>query len=196
APFQDSLPAPALSTQVEAPIEVSSLVLPPSSESPGERQRFMGERQIRNMPTHSRGCERTRAKKSFAVYSVGRNRRRGENVLGATVKVIGNEFLTDPCALSHDCTAAKYAEERGNRAVYEEFQNIRKDSAYAGRKPVQVFFDLLAKDRAADNEDMEDSIRGAIRQTGYYARKRAIGRNLSVALVSYLLLHPNYSDGL
>ncbi|KAK6012061.1 hypothetical protein OSTOST_22797, partial [Ostertagia ostertagi] len=106
------------------------------------------------------------------------SRRRGEDVLGDTIKVIGDEFLSDPSELSHECTPEKYAEERGNRAVYEELQNVRSDCAYAEKKPVQIYFDIVAKDRNVDNEEMEDAIRAAIRRSGYQARKQAIVKSL------------------
>ncbi|KAK6044299.1 hypothetical protein COOONC_18196 [Cooperia oncophora] len=68
-----------------------------------------------------------------------------------TCQVIGDEFLTDPCRLDHDCRPEKYVRERGDRAVYEELQHVREDSKYTAIKPVQVFFDLVAQRREADN---------------------------------------------
>ncbi|KAK6054355.1 hypothetical protein COOONC_08140 [Cooperia oncophora] len=69
-----------------------------------------------------------------------------------TCQVIGDEFLTDPCRLDHECRPEKYVRERGDRAVYEELKHVREDSKYAAIKPVQVFFDLVAQRREADNE--------------------------------------------
>ncbi|PIO55894.1 hypothetical protein TELCIR_22715 [Teladorsagia circumcincta] len=56
----------------------------------------------------------------------------------------------------------------------QELQNVRSDPAYAGKKPVQIYFDLIAKHQEADNEQMEDAIRAAIRRSGYQGRKPAI----------------------
>ncbi|KAK6043893.1 hypothetical protein COOONC_18604 [Cooperia oncophora] len=88
-----------------------------------------------------------------------------------TCQVIGDEFLTDPCRLDHECRPEKYVRETGDRAVFEELQHVREDSKYAAIKPVQVFFDLVAQRREADNAEMEDSIRANIRRTGYHSRK-------------------------
>ncbi|KAK6058288.1 hypothetical protein COOONC_04144, partial [Cooperia oncophora] len=76
--------------------------------------------------------------------------------------------------MSHECTAAKYTEERGNRHVFKELQKVRRDPAYAEKKPVRVFLDMVAAPLEADDEDMEDSIRAAIRRSGYKARRQAI----------------------
>ncbi|KAK6017183.1 hypothetical protein OSTOST_17329 [Ostertagia ostertagi] len=70
------------------------------------------------------------------------SRRRGLDGPEITIKVVGNDFLTDPCKLKHECLPAKYTDERGNRAVYEELQNVKTNSAYAEKKPVKIYFDL------------------------------------------------------
>ncbi|KAK6038363.1 hypothetical protein COOONC_24132, partial [Cooperia oncophora] len=115
----------------------------------------------------------------------------------ALVTVVGDEFLTDPCGLFHDCLPERYSTERGTRAFFEELQSVRQDSAYATKKPVQIYFDLISKSRDADDgteslcygflpklnvrvaEDMEDAIRAAIRKSGYQARRRQISQNLN-----------------
>ncbi|KAK6058287.1 hypothetical protein COOONC_04143, partial [Cooperia oncophora] len=69
---------------------------------------------------------------------------------------------------------------RGNRHVFKELQKVRRDPAYAEKKPVRVFLDMVAAPLEADDEDMEDSIRAAIRRSGYKARRQAITRSVGV----------------
>ncbi|KAK6018327.1 hypothetical protein OSTOST_16093, partial [Ostertagia ostertagi] len=115
------------------------------------------------------------------VHCLKERRRRGERVGGGGfIKVVGNEFLSDPCRIDHECTPGKYTEERGNRHVYKEMQNIRRDPTCAGKKPVKVYLDMLAEPFDADNEEMEDSIRASIRRSGYQARRRVISRSIGV----------------
>ncbi|XGW26242.1 hypothetical protein V3C99_007117 [Haemonchus contortus] len=100
--------------------------------------------------------------------------------MGPAIKVIGDEFMSDPCTLAHECSPAKYVEERGTRAVYEELQKIREDPSYAGKQPVKVFIDLIAKNRDTENEEIADGIRAAIRKAGYRSRRRGIQKNINL----------------
>ncbi|KAK6059856.1 hypothetical protein COOONC_02492 [Cooperia oncophora] len=111
--------------------------------------------------------------------------------------------------MSHECTAAKYSEERGNRHVYKVrhflsvntgvinilsgVHKVRRDPAYAEKSPSEFsrhvgsslrsrrcFFTLLNATLFLSSEDMEDSIRAAIRRSGYKARRQAISRSVGV----------------
>nr|CDJ96303.1 unnamed protein product [Haemonchus contortus] len=95
-------------------------------------------------------------------------------------QVIGNVFLADPCSIHHVCTPGKYTEERGNRHVYKVAQDIRKDSSHAGKKPAQVYLDMVAAPLEADNEEEEDSIRASIRRSGYQARRKVLANSVGV----------------
>ncbi|KAK6059641.1 hypothetical protein COOONC_02726 [Cooperia oncophora] len=110
------------------------------------------------MPIRLRSTAQIRTKTFIAACSVERR---------VEIVVVGDEFLTDPCGLFHDCLPERYSTERGTRAFFEELQSVRQDSAYATKKPVQIYFDLISKSRDADDEDMEDAIRAAIRKSGY-----------------------------
>ncbi|PIO61174.1 hypothetical protein TELCIR_17311 [Teladorsagia circumcincta] len=89
-------------------------------------------------------------------------------------QVIGNEFLVDPCSIGHECRPGKYVEEKGNRIFYKKLQSVRKDPEYAKKKPSEIFKELVTGHYDADNEDMEDEIRDAIRRPGYKYRRRTI----------------------
>ncbi|VDO67042.1 unnamed protein product [Haemonchus placei] len=90
------------------------------------------------------------------------------------IKVIENEFVQDPCSMKHVCHPKKYAEEMGNRIVYEKAQNVRRNPGQAKKKPVEIFRELLTGHYDADNEAMEDEIKAAIRRTGYKSRRRVL----------------------
>ncbi|PIO61919.1 hypothetical protein TELCIR_16543 [Teladorsagia circumcincta] len=62
----------------------------------------------------------------------------------------------------------------------KEMQTVRRDPSCAGKNPVRVYLDMLAAPLEADNEQMEDSIRAAIRRSGYQARRRVISRNVNL----------------
>ncbi|KAK5981262.1 hypothetical protein GCK32_003098, partial [Trichostrongylus colubriformis] len=68
-----------------------------------------------------------------------------------TIQVIGNKFLTDPCAMDHLCDPVDYATEKGNRHVYKEMQRIRRDPVCGEKKPVKVYLDMVAASLEADN---------------------------------------------
>nr|CDJ86850.1 unnamed protein product [Haemonchus contortus] len=80
-------------------------------------------------------------------------------------EVIGDEFMSDPCTLSNECSPAKYVGRRGT--LYEELQKIREDSSYAGKQPVKVFIELIAKNRDLENVEVADENRAGIRKAGY-----------------------------
>ncbi|XGW21009.1 hypothetical protein V3C99_004178, partial [Haemonchus contortus] len=97
------------------------------------------------------------------------------------IKVMGNEFVQDPCSMEHVCHPKKYAEEMGNRIVYEKAQNVRKNPGQAKKKPVEIFRELLTGHYDADNEAMEDEIKAAIRRTGYKSRRNVLSYSLRVS---------------
>ncbi|KAK6041047.1 hypothetical protein COOONC_21448 [Cooperia oncophora] len=51
-----------------------------------------------------------------------------------TFQVIGDEFLTDPCRLDHECRPEKYVRERGDRAVCERLAKVGDRSVTMGKR--------------------------------------------------------------
>ncbi|KAK6051910.1 hypothetical protein COOONC_10585 [Cooperia oncophora] len=82
-----------------------------------------------------------------------------------------------------DHIAYERCEEGGNQTVFiesfHELQHMRRDPSCAEKKPVKIYLDMLSSPFDAENEQMNDSIRAAIRRSGYQDRRRASSRCVS-----------------
>ncbi|KAK6010309.1 hypothetical protein OSTOST_24666 [Ostertagia ostertagi] len=64
--------------------------------------------------------------------------------------------------------------------ISTELQSIRRDPACAEKRPVKVYLDMVAAPFETDDAEMEDSIRAAVRRSGYHSRRQPILRSLAV----------------
>ncbi|KAK6018576.1 hypothetical protein OSTOST_15834, partial [Ostertagia ostertagi] len=146
-----------------------------------DEQVFLGERQELRGRSPFFECTRPKTTKFIAAIIAGRSAEDEDyEEQEENIKVVGNVFLSDPCRMSHECEAGKYTEERGNRHVYKELQKVRSDRTFAEKKPLQIYLDMVTATLDADDEEMEDSIRAAVRRSGYQARRRVIARSVGV----------------
>ncbi|KAK6049327.1 hypothetical protein COOONC_13168 [Cooperia oncophora] len=64
-------------------------------------------------------------------------------VKAVELNVAGNEFLTNPCEIGHVCQPQKYAEQKGDRIVYEKLRSVKNDPSYAAKNPIDIFRELM-----------------------------------------------------
>ncbi|KAK6029416.1 hypothetical protein OSTOST_04479 [Ostertagia ostertagi] len=110
-----------------------------------EKDRIPGTR-------HSYTFARMHVNKLEKVYRCQNCHNTSTKTRTVTIKVVGNEFLVDPCSIGHECRPGKYAEEKANRIVYKKLQCVRKDPKYAKKKPLEIFKELMAGHYDADKE--------------------------------------------
>ncbi|KAK6016883.1 hypothetical protein OSTOST_17629, partial [Ostertagia ostertagi] len=125
--------------------------------------------------TFYRSWANKKCEKYGCLHCLKERRKRGEQATGEFIEVIGNEFLSDPCRMDHECTFAKYAVEIGNRHVYKELQSIRRDPACAEKKPVKVYLRY-----GGGTQKWKIQFRAAVRRSGYHSRRIPISRSLAV----------------
>ncbi|PIO61597.1 hypothetical protein TELCIR_16876 [Teladorsagia circumcincta] len=163
-----SSPAPALPSQYPLSLNVTpapSLNAPtpfacpsnatfPISSFTGTTRSFTFYRAWANKTREKYGC----------IHCLKERRKRGEQTMGEYIEV-------DFEALWMLITLVD---------TFQELQSIRRDPTCAEKKPVKVYLDMVAASFVTDDVEMEDSIRAAVRRSGYHARRQPIVRSLAV----------------
>ncbi|KAL6730042.1 hypothetical protein Aduo_001038 [Ancylostoma duodenale] len=93
------------------------------------------------------------------------------------IKVIGDEFRSDPCALPHVCTPQEL-----------ELQRMREDpERFSGKTPYAVWDKLLwsahsgefDEEMGIDNEELRTDVEAGIHSADYQSRRLAISRRMN-----------------
>ncbi|RCN30103.1 hypothetical protein ANCCAN_24130 [Ancylostoma caninum] len=131
-----------------------------------------------------------RRNKSCDVYQCTGCKKMG---LWKTVKVVGDDFMVDPCSLGHECTPKEFRRDKGNRIAYsvssiiiyfalrtvvnlfQVVNDIRANPMYAGRPPRQVFEQKLDVSKLLYGEDTAMGLYAS----GYEQRRQAISRAIN-----------------
>ncbi|RCN30468.1 hypothetical protein ANCCAN_23760 [Ancylostoma caninum] len=92
-----------------------------------------------------------------------------------TVKVVGDDFMVDPCSLGHECAPVEFGRDKGNRSAYSIVNDIRANLMYAGRPPRQVFKQKLDESELLYGKD----IAMGLYASGYEQRRQAISRAIN-----------------
>ncbi|CAJ0597700.1 unnamed protein product [Cylicocyclus nassatus] len=116
---------------------------------------------------------------------------------------INNEFLGDPSALSHDCLPAKIAQDKVERLLYKECENIRKDKRRVGtttRKAWQEIENHI-EENEGENETQKLDMLHYFHRDGYESRRSTIKRaiksldNKSCTMDHVPRIYSHFSDG-
>ncbi|KAL6726796.1 hypothetical protein Aduo_008730 [Ancylostoma duodenale] len=92
-----------------------------------------------------------------------------------TVKVVGDDFMVDPCSIGHECTPVEFGRDKGNRIAYSIVNDIGANPMYAGRPPRQMFEQKLDESDLLYGED----IAMGLYASGYEQRRQAISRAIN-----------------
>ncbi|RCN45032.1 hypothetical protein ANCCAN_08965 [Ancylostoma caninum] len=159
-------------------------VPPPSPPAP----RFPGKREVSMFGKHDvlRYCipgESTcyvfsymRSNHEVDIYKCNECKKRKKHT---PIKVIGDEFLTDPCLAPHDCTPLEVIKDKVDRLTYKKFQEIRRDPHYADFLSRQVWEDMLDSydDKTLGDPEEREEMRLAFCGAGFERRRRTIARS-------------------
>ncbi|EYC07665.1 hypothetical protein Y032_0069g338 [Ancylostoma ceylanicum] len=170
---------PAPSPQVPAQVAASS-------------SRFFGKREVskhgkRDVLVYSipetrmvYSFSHLRTNKSHDVYRCIRCQAQGSYV---KIRVVGDEFLEDPCSIGHICLTRNIARETDTRKFYEDMQNVRKDENYVSMRTKQVWYKGLRERNECDlpggDQVLRKELLAEYYQRGFKKRKRQIARNLA-----------------
>ncbi|KHJ92654.1 hypothetical protein OESDEN_07452, partial [Oesophagostomum dentatum] len=104
-------------------------------------------------------------------------------------KVVGDDFLKDPCLEPHNCTPVEGAKDKVDRLTYKKFQEIRRDPQYAECHSRQVWEDML---EACDDKTMGDpeerkEMKLIFCSTGFEKKRRTIARLASKPVQTFFV---------
>ncbi|KHJ88793.1 hypothetical protein OESDEN_11404 [Oesophagostomum dentatum] len=88
------------------------------------------------------------------------------------IKVIGDDFQYNPCAMDHQCTPVNYSKDKGNRLAYKLVGDIKSDRYYAGKAPRHIYEEKLAE----TDELYDGEVVMAFYGDGFEQRRRTIRR--------------------
>ncbi|KAK6062214.1 hypothetical protein COOONC_00112 [Cooperia oncophora] len=91
------------------------------------------------------------------------------------IKIVGDEFLSDPCAIGHVCSPVEGGDDKAKRVGYQKVQEIKSDPLYAGRVPRQVYEEMLTKASQEHDEDVITALYG----WGFGMKRQAISRAIN-----------------
>ncbi|CAJ0605996.1 unnamed protein product [Cylicocyclus nassatus] len=123
--------------------------------------------------------------------------------ININVKAINNEFLGDPSALSHDCLPAKIAQDKVERLVYKDCENIRKDKRRVEtttRKAWQEIENHI-EENEGENETQKLDMLHYFHRDGYESRRSTIKRAIkslddkSCTMDHVPRIYSHFSDG-
>ncbi|RCN34511.1 hypothetical protein ANCCAN_19650 [Ancylostoma caninum] len=118
--------------------------------------------------------------KSHDIYRCIRCQAQGTYV---KIRVVGEEFMEDPCSIGHICLTRNVARETDTRKFYEDMQNVRKDENYVSMRTKQVWYKGLRERNEADLQGEGEMLRKELLaeyyHKGFKKRKRQIARNLA-----------------
>lgn len=98
-----------------------------------------------------------------------------------TVKVIADEFLTDPCYIGHRCSLRPYVEESTKRMQYKKMDVIRSDDRYVNQSTKHLWLDGLRE--INEDSSIDDSLKNEMLAEyfgrGFDDKKQQFTRNLA-----------------
>ncbi|RCN37739.1 hypothetical protein ANCCAN_16358 [Ancylostoma caninum] len=104
--------------------------------------------------------------------------------MNLTLKVVGNEFLTDPCSVDHhpECTPLRTAKNLVRRAVYEFYRDVGEDPTFANKKSKPLWHARanMIKQRAAEEPGIYKEVVAQHYRKGPSSRRDAIRRAVRV----------------
>lgn len=98
------------------------------------------------------------------------------------IRVIGNEFLSDPCRVLHRCSPRTLAEDKTKRLIYEKMNMVRNDERFAGFTAKEVWLSGLREiiESVPDDDGLKEEMLAEYCAGGFKSKLRGIRRNLQL----------------
>ncbi|XGW09874.1 hypothetical protein V3C99_011831 [Haemonchus contortus] len=118
-----------------------------------------------------------RTNHSHDVYRCRECKKRG---LLVTVKVIGDNFLSDPCDEPHVCDPVDYLKDKVERLVYKKWREMQQNPRYADSACREVWKEMLDAfdDESLGDVEEREKMRIIYESSGYDNRRTTIARNI------------------
>ncbi|KAK6045904.1 hypothetical protein COOONC_16593, partial [Cooperia oncophora] len=102
---------------------------------------------VHAVPYESKGAfdRENSERETYIKQRSGFRLRRPRSAGSTSVEFVGDEFLSDPCAIGHVCNPVEGGDDKAKRIGYEKVQEIKSDPLYAGRVPRQVYEEMLQR---------------------------------------------------